>query len=183
VTNWHEATIGKSHNLEAFDCDNDELNNFLTRHARRSHEWGGLKTFLAIANRDDRTVMGFYSLGAVSLEVIKPNVAPWGPSKLKQLGFRLEYLAVDRNFQRQGVGGQLLLAAGRRCLTASVKPGGNLLLIAATHKASTWFAGYGAVPLLDATRFHVLPLSLIEAALQEARRSRGKDRESLEPDF
>src|ERR1017187_8069675 len=36
-------------------------------------------------------------------------------------GFRLACLAVDRKLQGQGLGGQLPLAAGRRCLRASAE--------------------------------------------------------------
>jgi hypothetical protein len=36
------------------------LNEFLRRYARKSHERGGAKTYLAIANADNQTVVGFY---------------------------------------------------------------------------------------------------------------------------
>jgi GNAT superfamily N-acetyltransferase len=180
---WHEETIGKNHDLEAFDCHNNMLNEFLIRHARRSHEWGGLKTFLAIDDQDNR-IMGFYSLGPVSIEPCTQNDERWGVSRLKQLGVRLEYLAVDRRVQRRGLGGQLLLAAGRRCLLASIKPGGVLLLMAVREeRAAKWFATYGAIPLSDMPRFLVLPIASIEAALRGARKRKEQMPELFEPDF
>lgn len=70
--------------------------------------------------------------------------------------------------QRQGVGGQLLLAAGRRCLLASAEVGGVVLVIDAKNKrVAGWYAGYGAVPLLDAPLSLLLPLTTIEAALRK----------------
>ena len=42
--------------------------------------------------------------------------------------FRLGRLAVDRSVQGQGLGGQLLLAEGRRCLLVATKAGGIALL-------------------------------------------------------
>jgi hypothetical protein len=47
VAAWHEEPIGKKHDREAFDCGEGVLNEFLRRYARKSHELGGAKTFLA----------------------------------------------------------------------------------------------------------------------------------------
>jgi GNAT superfamily N-acetyltransferase len=81
--------------------------------------------------------------------------------------FRLARLAVDRRAQGHGLGGQLLLAAGRRCLLASVEVGGVTLLIdAKNEKVARWYASYGAVPLLDAPLSLLLPLKTVEAALR-----------------
>ena len=84
-------------------------------------------------------------------------------------GFRLARLAVDKRFQGRGIGGQLLLGAGRRCLLASAEVGGVVLVIDAKDESvAGWYAGYGAVPLLDAPLTLVLPLATIEAALKKA---------------
>ncbi|HZU26201.1 MAG TPA: hypothetical protein VFA04_11805 [Bryobacteraceae bacterium] len=46
------------------------------------------------------------------------------------------------------MGGQLLLAAGRRCLLAAAEVGGIALLIDAKNDGvAKWYATYGAVPL------------------------------------
>jgi len=69
--------------------------------------------------------------------------------------FRLGRLAVDKSAQGQGLGGQLLLAAGRRCLYVASEVGGVALLIdARNERVAKWYACYGAVPLLD-TGFEV----------------------------
>lgn len=43
---------------EAFDCGDTALNAFLRRHARKSHERGGAKRFLAINDGDGKTIQG-----------------------------------------------------------------------------------------------------------------------------
>jgi predicted N-acetyltransferase YhbS len=84
-------------------------------------------------------------------------------------GFRLARLAVDRRFQGQGLGGQLLLSAGRRCLLASAEVGGVVLVIDAKNEGvAGWYSSYGAVPLLDAPLSLLLPLAVIDAALKKA---------------
>jgi hypothetical protein len=76
---------------------------------------------------------------------------------------------VDRGVQGQGIGGQLLLAAGRRCLLASAEVGGVVLVIdAKNERVAGWYASFGAIPLLDAPLSLLLPLATIEAALKKA---------------
>jgi GNAT superfamily N-acetyltransferase len=169
VKSWHEETVSKKHDRETFDCGDEALNEFLRRYARKSHERGGAKTFLAIEDAGD-TILGFYSLSPASVDYARtPEILRRGLARHEVPGFRLARLAVDRRFQGQGIGGQLLLAAGRRCLWAAAEVGGVVLVIDAKNKGvAGWYAGYGAVPLLDAPLSLLLPLATIEAALRKA---------------
>ena len=170
VTAWHEEPIHKKHDREAFDCGEETLNEFLRRYARKSHELGGAKTFLAIDDADNKTILGFYSLSPASVAYARtPEIVRRGLARHDVPGFRLARLAVDRRFQRRGLGGQLLLAAGRRCLAASAEVGGVVLVIdAKNERAAGWYSSYGAVPLLDAPLSLLLPLAVIDAALRKA---------------
>src|SRR6185503_14228595 len=97
-------------------------NEFLKRYARRSHDLGGAKTFLAIDDADNKTILGFYSLSPASVEYARtPEIVRRGLGRHDVPGFRLARLAVDRSVQGKGLGRQLLLAAGRRCLLASAE--------------------------------------------------------------
>ena len=164
---WHEESISKKHNREAFDCGEPALNEFLQRYARRSHDLGGAKTFLAIADSDNESILGFYSVSPASVEYAQtPEIVRRGLGRYEVPVFRLARLAVDRKLQGLGLGGQLLLAAGRRCLLAAAEVGGVALLIdAKSKKVADWYTGYGAVPLADAPLSLLLPLTTIEAAL------------------
>ena len=169
VFSWHEEPISKTHDRESFDCGEAALNEFLRRHARKSHEQGGAKTFLAISD-SDASVLGFYSLSSASVEFARtPEVTSKGLARHDVPGFRLASLAVDLKVQKQGLGGQLLLAAGRRCLMAAQEVGGLILVIdAKNEKVARWYASYGALPLLDSPLSLVLQLSIIEAVLKSA---------------
>jgi len=165
---WHEEPISKKHDRGAFDCGEPALNEFLQRHARRNHDLGGAKTFLAIGDAENKTILGFYSLSPASVEYARtPEIVRRGLARYDVPAFRLARLAVDRKVQGQGLGGQLLLAAGRRCLLAAAEVGGVALLIdAKNEKVAGWYAGYGAVPLEDAPLSLLLPLTTIQAALK-----------------
>lgn len=170
MTAWHEEPIRKKHDREAFDCGDEALNEFLRRYARKSHERGAAKTFLAIDDAGDKTVVGFYSLCPASVNYIRtPEIIRRGLARHDVPGFRLARLAVDRRWQGRGIGGQLLLAAGRRCLLAAAEVGGVVLVIdAKNERVAAWYASYGAVPLLDAPLTLLLPLATLEAALRKA---------------
>jgi GNAT superfamily N-acetyltransferase len=173
VIAWHEEPVHKKHDRESFDCGEDPLNEFLRRYARKSHERGGAKTFLAIDDADE-TILGFYSLSPASVDYARrPEIVRLGLARHDVPGFRLARLAVDRRWQGQGIGGQLLLAAGRRCLLAAAEVGGVVLVIdAKNERVAAWYANYGAMPLLDAPLSLLLPLATIEAALRKAGRYR-----------
>jgi GNAT superfamily N-acetyltransferase len=166
-TAWHEEAIQKTHDREAFDCGDEALNEFLCRYARKSHDLGGAKTFLAIDNRDNKTILGFYSLSPASVAYARtPEAVRRGLARHEVPGFRLARLAVHRKVQGQGLGSQLLLAAGRRCLLASAEVGGVVLVIdAKNERVAGWYGSFGALPLVDAPLSLLIPLATIKAAL------------------
>lgn len=166
---WHEEPIGKQHDRGAFDCGDEALNQFLNRHARQSHEKGGAKTYLAVSENNEK-VLGYYSLSPASIAYERaPEVIKRGLARHDVPVFRLGRLAIDLSVQSQGLGGQLLLAAGRRCLLVAAQVGGVALLIdARNERVAKWYANYGAVPLLDAHLSLLLPFKTIHAALVTA---------------
>ena len=165
---WHEEPISRKHDRGAFDCGDAALNEFLQRHARQNHDLGGAKTFLAIADTDNKTILGFYSLSPASIEYARtPEIVRRGLARYDVPVFRLARLAVDRRMQGQGLGSQLFLAAGRRCLLAAAEVGGVALLIDAKNdRVAAWYSSYGAMPLADARLSLLMPLATIEAALK-----------------
>ena len=46
-----------------------------------------------------------------------------------------------------------------------------LVIDAKNERVAAWYAGYGAVPLLDAPLTLLLPLATIEAAVKKARKN------------
>ena len=168
MTAWHEEPISKKYDRDAFDCGEPALNEFLRRHARKTHELGGAKTFLAIDDNDNKTILGFYSLSPASVAYTRtPEIVKRGLARHDVPGFRLARLAVDRSAQGQGLGGQLLLSAGGRCLRAAAEVGGLVLVIDAKNsRVAQWYVSYGALPVLDAPLTLMLPLTTIQDVLK-----------------
>lgn len=170
MTAWHEEAIGKHHDRKNFDCGDAELNGFLQKYARQSHDQGGSKTFLAVSDDDNKHILGFYSLTPTSIDPEKvPTAVRRGLGRYEVPGFRLTRLAVDRRQQGKGMGGQLMLAAGRRCLRAASEVGGVVLAIDAKNdRVAEWYKTYGAIPLVDSPLSLAIPLTTMEEALKAA---------------
>ena len=115
--------------------------------------------------------MGFYTLCPASLLYARvPEIIRKGLARHDVPVFRLGRLAVYSAVQGKGLGGQLLLAAGRRCLLAAAEVGGVAMLIdAKNERAAQWYASYGAMPLADAPLTLLLPLVTAHAAPQGGR--------------
>src|SRR5579871_1215050 len=153
---WHEEAIAKKHDRKAFDCGQDELNRFLQQFARQAHEHGASKTYVAVDDADGKTILGYYTLSPAQVDFYRvPEVARLKLGRYDVGGFRLARLAVSQSLQGQGLGGQLLVGAARRCMRASQEVGGTALMIDAKDETvARWYTSYGAVRLTDA------PLSL-----------------------
>jgi hypothetical protein len=172
IGSWHEEAIAKHHDRQAFDCGDKQLNEFLYRHARQSHIKGVAKSFLAVSDAIEPTILGYYSLSITTVayaqtsEILKRSLSHHAVPM-----FRLCKLAIDRSVQKQGLGGQLLLAAGRRCLQASDHVGGvGLLIDAKNPDVADWYSSYGALPLHDKPLSLILPFQTIRTALESARK-------------
>jgi hypothetical protein len=74
-----------------------------------------------------------------------------------------------RSLAGEGLGGQLLAAAARRCLRAAAEVGGVVLIIdAKDDRAARWYANYGAVPLSNKPLTQVISLATFAADLRAA---------------
>lgn len=171
---WREEPIGRHHDRKSFDCGSPDLNHYLERYARQNHESGGAKTFVAVSPEAPTQVLGFYSIspGAIDFARVPATLT-------RKLGrydvpvFRLGRLAVDRPQHGQGLGGDLLLAAGVRALAVASEVGGVALAIDAKDPtAARWYRRFGALPLLDDPLKLILPLATIAEAIATAGRGR-----------
>ncbi|MEZ5784394.1 MAG: GNAT family N-acetyltransferase [Rhizobiaceae bacterium] len=167
IPDWREEPISCHHDRENFDCGDGAMNGFLRNHARKNHERGASKTFLAVA-KSDATILGFYTVSPAEAEFERvPENFRKGLGRYAVGGFRLARLAVARGHQGKGLGGQLLMAAGLRCIRAAAEVGGTLMFIdAKNERVAQWYHSYGALSLDDRPLSLFLPLASFEAGLR-----------------
>jgi len=108
--------LHRSHNVDSFDCGQQDLNRFLARFALVGQQSGSSNTFVALV---DEEVVGYYTL--VSGQVQYENA----PERLRKgLAHHpvpmmiLARLAVDKSWQRKGLGTGMLKDAVLRTLQA-----------------------------------------------------------------
>jgi predicted N-acetyltransferase YhbS len=165
---WQEAPLARTHDRKTFDCGEPALNDYLQKFARQNHDSGGAKTFVAVGASAPNTILGYYTLSPASIDYARtPAVVSLGLGRYEVPVYRLGRLAVSTTVQGRGLGGGLLLAAGRRCLAVAAEVGGVAILIdAKSDRVATWYESFGAVRLDDAPLTLLLPLKTVTAALQ-----------------
>ena len=112
--------------------------------------------------------MGFYTLSPASVDYARvPGGVSRGLARHEVPCFRLGRLAVDRRMQGQGLGAALLFAAGNRSVRVAEEVGGVALLIDAKNdRVAAWYAGFGALPLVDTALTLMLPLTTLRHLIE-----------------
>lgn len=168
VNRIREEPINKKHDRQPFDCGDHDMNGFLQRFARQSHEQNASKTFCAIDNANPSKILGFYTItpSAVRYEDVPAAIVKRLAGR-EVAGFKLARLATDLSVARRRLGGQLLAAAVLRCLRIAAESGGILLIIdAKNERAAAWCASNGAEPLSDKPLTLVTPLATFAGDLK-----------------
>lgn len=129
--------LQRHHAVDAFDCGREELNRFLQQHALQNQQSGGAQTYVGLV---DQTVVGYYALAVGSVEQeAAPERVKKGLAKHAIPIMLLARLAVDRNWQKRGIGAALLKDAVLRTLQAADIAGVRALVVHAKDDAAKGF--------------------------------------------
>lgn len=130
------------HRIEAFDCGEPALDEWLRKRALGNQSSGASRTFV-VADASGR-VMGYYALaaGAVALETATSAVRRNMPDPVPVLV--LGRLAVDRHAQGMKLGAALLQDAVKRAIGVSADAGIRAVLVhALSEPAKQFYLHYG----------------------------------------
>lgn len=139
--------LGPAHELDTFACGNEALDLWLKRRARRNQADGASRTYVVCAGA---AVVGYYALAAGSV------VAATAPGRVRRNMpdpvpvLVLGRLAIDRRYQKQGLGAALLRDAILRTVQAADIAGIRALLVHAIDEAAAAFYarhGFTASPI------------------------------------
>ncbi|MGB6299586.1 MAG: GNAT family N-acetyltransferase [Rivularia sp. (in: cyanobacteria)] len=160
--------LDKRHNRDDFNCGNEALNQFLKQTARQHIQKGISRTFVLIDTEKPDIIISFFTLTLceVRVEKLPPKFAKKYPSKVA--GVKLARLAVNKAYQRQGIGEIMMIEAMRRAVVVAENAGGiGLFVDAKDEAAKSYYNRYGFVSLEDAFLEMFLPLSTIIQMLEE----------------
>ena len=140
--------LTKEHNVSAFDCGKEALNDWLKRFALSNQQNDSARTY--VFHRAGR-VVGYYSLtaGSVRKEESSTRIAK-GLANHPIGVILLARLAVDRGERGLGLGKRLLVDALSRCMEASDAIGARAILVHAIDDEAAAFYrkfGFEASPL------------------------------------
>lgn len=109
--------LRRDHSIDAFDCGQEALNQWLRKHALQNQGAGAAQSYVGLV---DGVVIGYYSLAVGQIEYSDaPERLRKGLARHPVPIMLLARLAVDKNWQKKGVGRALLRDAVLRTMQAA----------------------------------------------------------------
>jgi GNAT superfamily N-acetyltransferase len=126
--------LRRDHPVDSFDCGQEALNQWLRKHALQNQGAGSAQTYVGL---DGDTLIGYYSLAVGQIEYKDaPERLRKGLAHHLVPIMLLARLAVDKNWQKKGVGRALLRDAMLRTLQAAEIAGIRALAVHAKDEAA-----------------------------------------------
>lgn len=137
--------LAATDHVDAFDCGQPALNQFLQRYALVSQKSGGAQTYVCC---ESDAVVGFYSLAVGSIDPpAAPSRVTKGLARHPVPVMLLARLAVDKAHQSKGLGRALLKDAMLRTAQAADIAGIRCLLMHAKDDAARrWYESWDFEP-------------------------------------
>lgn len=151
------------HLTDAFDCGYEQLNEFLKKFAKQHQKKELSRTFVALHPNSEQ-VVGYYCVSTAELNCsLLSEEMKKGLPRYPIPTIRIGKLAVDRPFQGQGIGAELLLHALKLTSDLSERIGiYGVTVDAKDVKAANFYLKFGFIPLIDKPPSLLLPLKTIK---------------------
>ena len=162
MSRWRIEPLAQCHSREAFDCGVDSLNVFLRAHASQNARKDISRTYVAAPEGSDK-VAGYYTISSGSVDFANiPNELAKRLPKYPVPTALLGRLAVDIQFQGQGLGRLLLVDVLKRIRALADQIGIHAVAVhALDDRATSFYIAHGFIPLLDDARHLFLPMASI----------------------
>jgi GNAT superfamily N-acetyltransferase len=161
--NLRVVALDESHDLDSFTSGNDELDRWLSLHARNA-TGQGTRTLVVVDEGD--TIVGYF---AIAPHVLDRRDAPrkLGRGAPRQIpAILLAKLALSADLHGQGLGAELLVRALGTIIDAARTAGGKVVVVDAIDEAAAAFYRHHDVePLPDHPDRLVMKLSTAAHAL------------------
>ena len=160
--------LSKFHDRDGFDCGSEPLNQFLKQTARQHAARGISRTFVLVDEdaSDPKPIVGFFSLNLCQIKSESLSGAEAKKLPRDVSGVRLGRLAVAKEYQRQGMGKTLLVAAMEKFIEIFDTAGGiGLFVDAKDQAAKRYYEQFGFVALPSNELELFLPVKTIQQAL------------------
>lgn len=160
--NYRVEPLG-DHALSGFRCGDDQLDEWLIRHARRA-TGQGTRTYVLVGTGD--SVAGYFAITPHYLrrEETPSRIGRGAPRQIPAI--LLAKLALDQSHQGSGLGSELLVAALATIVDAARRVGGRLIVVdAISDEARRFYEHHDFQPLPGNDRRLIMKLSTAAKAL------------------
>lgn len=153
--------LDSTHNRNAFDSGSAPLNRYLREQVTQDVRRRVTACFVAL--NADHQIAGYYTLASASvlLSDLPAAIAKRLPRYPTVPAVRMGRLAIDQNFQGQGLGGALLADALQRAARAEIAAYALLVDAKDTH-AAAFYQHHGLLALPDTPLTLFLPLATVQ---------------------
>jgi GNAT superfamily N-acetyltransferase len=158
------SKLSDRHDRESFDSGDPELNIFLQKQATQYIKRGLCSVYVLM---DSNLIIGYYSLSPSSISPTELPIEimaryPRHPIPCWLLG----RFAIDSRYQKQGIGGILLVEIFKKVLVLSKEAGGYCILVNAKNEnVKNFYKKYGFISFKDNELNLFLPLKSIDTTL------------------
>ncbi len=157
--------LGKQHDRAGFHCGVESLDNYLKTQASQDMRRKANAVFALEPQEEPGRIAGYFTLCAYGLA---PGAVPEAARKLiprypMVSATLLGRLAVDVQFQGQGLGAVLLAKALRSAYENAAQVGSSMVVVdALDERAARFYAAHGFIQLPESMRL-ILPMQTIAA--------------------
>jgi GNAT superfamily N-acetyltransferase len=156
--------LDNKHNRSGFSCGKDLLDNYFRRQAKQDVK-RKLSACFVMADKKSGKVKGYYTLtgSSVSNELIPDSFRKKLPKSYSSLPtILLGRLAIDKDFQGQGIGKVLLIDSLKRCYETSDSIGAYAVIVdPLDNDAELFYEKYGFIKLYHSGKMF-LPIKTIK---------------------
>ncbi len=155
--------LGGDHDRSVFNSDSEPLNRYLREQVTQDIRRRVASCFVALS--DEKRIAGYYTLASASLLLadLPADTGKKLPRYPTVPAVRMGRLAVDREFQGQGLGGALLADALDRAARSEIAAFA-LVLDAKNEPAAAFYRHHGFIALPDSPFTLFLPLASVRLA-------------------
>jgi len=160
---WNVEPLGDAHAIDAFDCGNDILSDWVRIHAHHAVRQG-TRTYVVVD--EGNQVVGYFSLAphVIEREEVPRSIGRGAPRQVPAI--LLAKFALDRRIQGRGFGRELLVLALTIIVEAAKVAGGKVVVVDAIDEdAAGFYAHHDFIPVPGNPHRLVQKLSTVAAAL------------------
>lgn len=163
------VNLSSGHNKNEFCCDKELLDTYIHKQANQDVK-RKLSACFVLAAENSNVIKGYYTLSNNSIPsiLIPEEVKKQLPNSYTSIPTTLlGRLAIDKNFQGNGIGKILLIDALKRCYEISKIIGSFAVIVdPLDNNAQTFYAKYGFIKLPDSGKMF-LPMKTIQQLFEK----------------